>query len=100
MVVLASDNTQMQTSELSTGTLEQMLLAVRIGITKEFNERNIDLPVIIDDALVNFDPDRQLSTANGFADLAKTNQILVFTCHPETVEVFQKSYPDINRCLL
>lgn len=100
MVVLASDNTQMQTSELSTGTLEQMLLAVRIGITKEFNERNIALPVVIDDALVNFDPDRQLSTANGFADLAKTNQILVFTCHPETVEVFQKSYPDINRCLL
>ena len=44
------------------------------------------LPVVV--ALVNFDPQRARVAAESFAQLAETNQVLVFTCHPSTAEMF------------
>jgi uncharacterized protein YhaN len=41
--------------------------------------------VIVDDVLVNFDPERAARAAEAFALLAQTHQVLVFTCHPTTV---------------
>ena len=35
-----------------------------------------------------FDPERARRAAEAFAELAQTNQVLVFTCHPETVKLF------------
>ena len=43
---------------------------------------------------VPFDPERARRAAEAFAELAQTNQVLVFTCHPETVELFKDAAPD------
>ena len=80
-----------QPSELSRGTREQLYLALRFGLIREFGEHAERLPVVVDEALVNFDPERAHLAAESFARLSKTNQILVFTCHPATAETFAKS---------
>jgi uncharacterized protein YhaN len=83
-----------QPSELSRGTREQLYLALRFGLILEFGERAESLPVIVDEVLVNFDPDRAQRAAEAFAELSLTNQVLVFTCHPSTVEAFKSAQPD------
>ena len=74
--------------ELSRGTREQLYLALRFGLIREFGEHAERLPVVVDEALVNFDPERARLAAESFAQLAETNQVLVFTCHPATAEMF------------
>ena len=80
-----------QPSELSRGTREQLYLALRFGLIREFGEHAERLPVVVDEALVNFDPERARLAAESFAGLSETNQVLIFTCHPATAETFAKS---------
>ena len=77
-----------QPGELSRGTREQLYLALRFGLIREFGEHAERLPVVVDEALVNFDPERARLAAEAFGQLAETNQVLVFTCHPATAEMF------------
>ena len=74
--------------ELSRGTREQLFLALRFGLILELGQRSERLPVIVDEALVNFDPTRGTRAAGSFIELSKTNQVLVFTCHPQIVDWF------------
>ena len=74
--------------QLSRGTREQLFLALRFGLILELGQRSERLPVIVDEALVNFDPSRGTRAAGSFIELSKTNQVLVFTCHPQIVEWF------------
>ena len=73
---------------MSRGTREQLYLSLRFGLIREFGERTERLPVVVEEVLVNFDPKRAGRAARAFAELANTNQVLVFTCHPETVALF------------
>jgi len=53
------------------------------------------LPLVMDEVLVNFDPDRARRTAELIADVAQRNQVLLFTCHPETLALFRQVDPEI-----
>ena len=44
--------------QLSRGTRVQLYLALRFGLAREFGEHVERLPVVVDEALVNFDPER------------------------------------------
>ena len=77
-----------QPNQLSRGTREQLFLSLRFGLIRELGQRSETLPVIVDEALVNFDPSRGMRAASAFMDLSQTNQVLVFTCHPQIVEWF------------
>ena len=77
-----------QPHELSRGTREQLYLALRFGLVQEFGEHAERLPVVVDEALVNFDPERARRAIDAFSTLSETNQVLVFTCHPATAEMF------------
>ncbi|MDP6454984.1 MAG: hypothetical protein QF898_16895 [SAR202 cluster bacterium] len=48
----------------------------------------------MDEVLVNFDPLRQRRAAEAFVSLSETNQVLVFTCHPQMVRLFTDIAPD------
>lgn len=76
------------TEELSYGTQQQLYLAVRCGLVREYAKRGEPLPVILDDVLVNFDPERAAATAVALSDLSDSCQVLVFTCHPEMAQAF------------
>lgn len=88
------NNSEKRPSDLSRGTREQLYLALRFGLIREFGEHVESLPVIVDEILVNFDPERALRAAEAFSELSRTNQILVFTCHPSMVEAFQGTCAD------
>jgi uncharacterized protein YhaN len=75
------------TEELSRGTAEQLYLALRFGLIEEFARHAEPLPVVMDDILVNFDPDRADRAADALHALAERHQVLFFTCHPRTVEL-------------
>ena len=80
--------------QLSRGTAEQLYLALRFGFIKEFGKHSELLPIVFDDILVNFDPDRSRSAGASIIELAETNQIFYFTCHPETKEMFMDLAPE------
>jgi uncharacterized protein YhaN len=75
------------TEELSRGTAEQLYLALRFGLIEEFARHAEPLPVVMDDILVNFDPDRADRAADALHALAERHQVLFFTCHPRTAEL-------------
>ena len=87
--VAGADRRAKEPSQLSRGTREQLFLSLRFGLIRELGKRTEPLPVVVDEVLVNFDPDRGLQAAHAFVELSRTNQVLVFTCHPFVVEFFQ-----------
>jgi uncharacterized protein YhaN len=80
--------------QLSQGTLEQLYLAMRFAAVEEFGEKNERLPVVVDEVLVNFDPDRARKAAESFGEISGSNQVIVFTCHPWMRDLFQDAVPD------
>ena len=81
--------------ELSRGTREQLYLALRFGLIREFGEHAERLPVVVDEALVNFDPERARLAASAFFRLSDTNQVLVFTCHRTMADMFADVGADV-----
>ena len=45
------------------------------------------LPVILDDVLVKFDPSRPANAARVILEFARDQQVLLFSCHPELVDI-------------
>ena len=61
ITVTDADGRTKQPSELSRGTREQLFLSLRFGLIRELGQRTEPLPVVVDEVLVNFDPERALS---------------------------------------
>lgn len=76
----------------SGGLADQVYLAVRFGLAKDFSEHFGPLPIILDDVLVRFDEERQLGTAKVILDVARKHQIFIFSCHSLTREILENAY--------
>jgi len=85
---------RLDTLSLSRGTTEQLYLALRFGYISEFIKHDEPLPVIFDDILVNFDPERKRNSCEAISRLAESNQVIFFTCHPETVDALLETSPE------
>jgi len=71
---------------LSHGTKDILGLALRLSMAKHFL-RDADGFLIMDDPLVNLDPDRQRKAVELLKDFAKRKQVLIFTCHPSHADL-------------
>lgn len=71
---------------LSGGTRDTLALAVRLAMASFFL-RDTDGFLMLDDPLVELDPDRQGAAARALASFAARRQLIVFTCHPATAEL-------------
>ncbi len=82
-------------SHLSRGTVEQLYLALRLAHLDTYHVRDSSYPVVMDDVLVNFDPERARLTAEELAEFSKATeiQVLFFTCHPHIADLFPRSAP-------
>lgn len=76
-------------AQLSRGTREQLYLAFRLAVVRDFAETRGALPLITDDVLVNFDPVRARGAIHLLARLSEQQQVIAFTCHPWLREAFQ-----------
>ena len=80
-------------NELSRGTAEQLFLAMRFALIKEYARKAEAMPVVLDEILVNFDPERATAACRVIMDLSEHFQILFLTCHPETIAIFDSVAP-------
>ena len=96
LVALCRDGQRKRPEELSRGTAEQLYLCLRLGLAAEFARRTASLPLIMDDVLVNFDPQRAHAVARELAHFSKEHQVLIFTCHPETARLFVEVAPETS----
>lgn len=85
LLLVGPDNVRKKPSELSTGTREQLYLAIRLAYIRHYSQGAEPLPVLMDDILVNFDDDRQLATLKVLADFDPEIQIIMLTCHEPLV---------------
>ncbi len=75
---------------LSQGAREQLFLCLRLALANSYNRRGVEMPLILDDVLVNFDTRRARATAEVLRDFAETgHQLIVFTCHEHLMRMFQ-----------
>jgi uncharacterized protein YhaN len=75
--------------------MEQLYLAIRFGYVENSRAGGETLPIIMDDILVNADPGRARASARAIVEISRTHQVLFFTCHPQTVELFREDVPDV-----
>ncbi len=83
-------------AEMSTGTREQLYLAIRLAYLKQYSQRAEPLPLVMDDVLVNFDEDRAKQTLRVLSDFSQSHQILFLTCHRRMVELVQLIRPELT----
>ena len=81
---------------LSRGTAEQLYLCLRLGLAAEFGSHGAQLPLVMDDVCVNFDPERARAIAAVLADYAAGQQIIFFTCHPSSVDMLRAVTPELQ----
>jgi uncharacterized protein YhaN len=82
---------------LSSGTREQLFLALRLALASSFARRGIELPLVLDDVLVNFDVTRARAAALVLRDFAKDgHQVLLFTCHEHIAKLFRSIKADVR----
>ena len=80
-------------NELSRGTAEQLFLAMRFALIEEYAKNAEPMPVVLDDILVNFDPERAKAACKVIMDLSERFQVIFLTCHPETEAMFKSVTP-------
>ena len=82
---------------LSHGVREQLFLSLRLALAGSYARRGAQLPMILDDVLVNFDAKRVRATAGVLCELAATGyQLLVFTCHEHIARLFEEMDAEVK----
>ena len=75
-----SDPTRRSVQLLSSGTADQLYLAVRLAICEMVLPVEQNAPLILDDALLTFDDERLHKTLDYLVRLGEQRQILLFSC--------------------
>jgi uncharacterized protein YhaN len=96
LLVRRADERLLEPQELSTGTREQLYLAIRLAYVLHYCGRAEPLPIVMDDVLANFDDDRALRTLRTLGDVASKVQVLMFTCHPHLAALAQSAVPGLE----
>jgi len=67
---------------VSTGTLEQAYLSLRLAMVDHLDQGGERLPLFVDEIFVNWDRERRDRGLELLGDIARDRQVFVFTCHP------------------
>ena len=87
---LREDQPDHGVGELSRATSEQLFLAVRLA---RIRQTDVSLPVVLDDAATNFDPNHMSRVFSVVEELSTTTQVFFLTCHPQCVRITASNDP-------
>ena len=73
---------------LSAGAADQLYLSARLAICELVLPPEKSIPIILDDALTNFDNERCAAALRWLKQAAAHRQILLFTCHSREADFF------------
>lgn len=91
-----SDGEILEPPQLSTGTREQLYLAVRLAYVLHYCGRAEPLPVVMDDVMANFDEERSRNTLRALGEVSKDAQVIMFTCHPRLIDIAREVFPNLR----
>ena len=92
-----ADGQPMSLDVLSRGTREAIFLSLRLALVAAYGRRGVNIPMILDDVLVNLDAKRAEATVELLCDFAKEGrQLLFFTCHEHIKQMFVQAAVDIR----
>lgn len=81
MARAAGDTVPHTALSLSEGTSDQLYLALRIAMCLLLPDGGEPCPLILDDALSNFDDARTALALDLLSEIAENRQVILFTCH-------------------
>jgi uncharacterized protein YhaN len=79
----------LQVAGMSSGTRDQLYLALRLATLEWRIKSSEPMPFIVDDILINFDDERSEATLSALSDLAEKTQVILFTHHGKIFEAAQ-----------
>lgn len=88
---LRQDGRRVPVAGMSTGTADQLYLALRIAAVEDYLDHAEPMPFIADDLFINFDDKRAAAGFQVLGELAKKTQVLFFTHHEHLLDVAQKA---------
>lgn len=80
---------------LSDGTGDEIYLSLRLAMCKLLLGGDDPCPIVLDDALANFDDKRCHSALELLRELARERQIILFSCHSREADMM-RSADDVN----
>ena len=85
------DGETVEVPGLSTGTEDQLFLALRIAAVEDYLGNALALPFVADDLFINFDPERSAAGFEVLGQLAERTQVLFYTHHSHLVDVARET---------
>lgn len=86
---LRPEGVRVDVTGMSTGTADQLYLALRAASVEDYLERASPLPFVADDLFINFDDARAAAGFEVLGQLAQKTQVIFFTHHRHLVDVAQ-----------
>ena len=74
--------------QVSSGTMDQIYLALRMAVARLMQGENEPLPLIFDDSFVQYD-DERLRTALRWISDSYDGQSIIFTCHRRELQILE-----------
>lgn len=71
---------------LSSGTRDQLFLALRLAAIESHVDNQEPMPVVVDDIVINFDDASASATFKVLKELSKKTQVLLFTHHQHLID--------------
>jgi uncharacterized protein YhaN len=81
LVGVRRDGAKVRVEGMSSGTRDQLFLALRLSAIEDYVARKEPVPFVVDDILVQFDDHRARAALNVLASLSRMTQVLLFTHH-------------------
>ena len=79
---------------LSSGTVDQLYLALRVASIEDYLDHADVLPFVADDLFLNFDNDRAGAGFEVLGELSKKTQVLFFTHHLHLLDIARETLGD------
>ena len=92
--VRAGGGQTVSTNGMSSGTCDQLYLALRLALLESYLDGQDPLPFIVDDILVMFDDDRAVAALKALARLSDKTQVIFFTHHEHLVHLARQNLDD------
>ena len=78
-------------SGMSSGTADQLYLALRTAAVEDYLDRSDALPFVADDLFINFDDQRASAGFRVLGELARKTQVLFFTHHAHLLDIARQA---------
>ena len=88
---LRPDGEFVRVAGMSSGTEDQLYLALRVAAIEDYLDRADVLPFVADDLFLNFDNDRAGAGFEVLGELSKKTQVLFFTHHLHLLDIARET---------